>query len=88
MIPLIETKHCNSEEWYDGQITDNMVCAGYAEGGKDSCQVNPPTCFNYCVQDRLSVCLLLIGLREYYWLDLPDKKTKDGSWSNLDPIKF
>ena len=27
---------------------------------------------------------LLAGLCKYYWLDLPEKKSEDGSWSNLD----
>jgi transmembrane serine protease 9 len=29
---------CNSPTAYSGQITDRMVCAGFATGGKDSCQ--------------------------------------------------
>ncbi len=29
---------CNSPTAYSGEITDRMVCAGFATGGKDSCQ--------------------------------------------------
>ena len=39
----------------------------------------------------LSVCpcvCLLSGLRKHYWLELHEKKSKDGSWSDLDPIKL
>uniref|UniRef100_A0A8B9LMG3 trypsin n=1 Tax=Astyanax mexicanus TaxID=7994 RepID=A0A8B9LMG3_ASTMX len=35
-IPIISHEVC--ERSYPGQITNNMVCAGYLEGGKDSCQ--------------------------------------------------
>lgn len=35
-VPVYNQEECNKD--YDGQITDNMVCAGYAAGGKDSCQ--------------------------------------------------
>ena len=34
-----------------------------------------------------AVCLLA-GLCKYFWLDLPEKKSEDGSSSNLDLIKF
>ncbi|XP_072042749.1 LOW QUALITY PROTEIN: trypsin-like [Amphiura filiformis] len=37
-VPVISTETCNGPLWYRGEITDNMICAGYAEGGKDSCQ--------------------------------------------------
>ena len=29
---------CNRQASYDGQITGTMLCAGFAQGGKDSCQ--------------------------------------------------
>lgn len=34
-------EECNTKTKYAGKITDNMLCAGYDEGGKDSCQVWP-----------------------------------------------
>ncbi|MGR9438388.1 serine protease (plasmid) [Rhizobium leguminosarum] len=37
-IPIVSTSICNAPQSYDGQITDQMICAGNAEGGKDSCQ--------------------------------------------------
>lgn len=37
-IPSVSTAICNAPQSYDGQITDQMICAGDAEGGKDSCQ--------------------------------------------------
>uniref|UniRef100_A0A8B9H0R6 trypsin n=1 Tax=Astyanax mexicanus TaxID=7994 RepID=A0A8B9H0R6_ASTMX len=36
-IPIISTTDC--ENSYPGMITNTMFCAGYLEGGKDSCQV-------------------------------------------------
>ncbi|NXO47620.1 TRY1 protein, partial [Aramus guarauna] len=34
--PVLSNKECNSA--YPGEITDNMICVGFMEGGKDSCQ--------------------------------------------------
>lgn len=35
-VPMVSNSICNKA--YQGQITDRMICAGYANGGKDSCQ--------------------------------------------------
>jgi len=39
MVSLIETSVCNSVYIYDGLVLPTMVCAGYLQGGIDSCQV-------------------------------------------------
>lgn len=38
-VLLIERSTCNSVYVYDGMVLPTMVCAGYLEGGIDSCQV-------------------------------------------------
>jgi len=40
MLPIIDREVCNQPNWYNGAIDDSMVCAGYAEGGRDTCQVS------------------------------------------------
>lgn len=37
-VPVVSRIQCNEPNWYAGQLTDNMICAGYPEGRKDSCQ--------------------------------------------------
>lgn len=38
-LPIVSTEKCNSSESFNGQITENMLCAGYSMGGKDACKV-------------------------------------------------
>jgi len=37
-LPIIANSTCNDASHYNGQITANMLCAGYDAGGHDSCQ--------------------------------------------------
>lgn len=40
-VKLIDYRICNSNDVYEGYLTPRMMCAGYLEGGRDSCQVSP-----------------------------------------------
>lgn len=35
-VPIVSNEVCNQA--YPGEITENMICAGFEQGGKDSCQ--------------------------------------------------
>ncbi len=36
VVPLVDRAKCN--EAYEHEVTENMICGGYPEGGRDSCQ--------------------------------------------------
>lgn len=36
-LPIVSNETCNEPESYGGLITDNMLCAGYPQGGADAC---------------------------------------------------
>ena len=38
-VPVTGNRNCFCKYNPSGTITDNMICAGRDEGGKDSCQV-------------------------------------------------
>ena len=37
-LPLVTHEECNAPASYDGEVKDHMICAGFKQGGKDSCQ--------------------------------------------------
>ncbi len=37
-VPIVDYALCNSSISYDGELTENMQCAGYMTGGTDACQ--------------------------------------------------
>jgi secreted trypsin-like serine protease len=37
-LPIVDRAVCNGPDSYNGQIDKTMICAGYQEGGKDTCQ--------------------------------------------------
>ena len=38
LVPIIEYDTCNAPNAYNGDITTNMLCAGYIDGRRDGCQ--------------------------------------------------
>jgi hypothetical protein len=39
-VPIMSNKECRMTTYGQKRITDNMMCAGFPEGKKDSCQVS------------------------------------------------
>lgn len=37
VVPIIAQTQCSQRSFYGSFLTDNMLCAGYAQGGKDAC---------------------------------------------------
>ncbi|KAK8396600.1 hypothetical protein O3P69_004940 [Scylla paramamosain] len=37
-VPTMSNSQCKATSYSSSSITDNMICAGLSQGGKDSCQ--------------------------------------------------
>jgi len=44
-VPVMSLQDCRNTSYNARMISDNMLCAGYLEGQKDSCQVMLTTIF-------------------------------------------
>jgi hypothetical protein len=40
-VQLIDSRRCNAEDAYQGEVSEKMLCAGIPDGGVDTCQVGP-----------------------------------------------
>ena len=38
VVPIVSNETCNTPASYEGYITANMLCAGFQQGGKDTCE--------------------------------------------------
>ena len=36
-VEILDHETCNSNDWYNGAVSEGMICAGFVEGGRDSC---------------------------------------------------
>lgn len=52
--PILSDSSCKTS--YPGQITSNMFCAGFLEGGKDSCQVAAQLSDTISISQRTNLC--------------------------------
>lgn len=51
-LPIITKEDCIAKQSYDRYyhlVNDNMICAGYKEGGIDACSVSVPYSSCYCL---------------------------------------
>lgn len=61
--PILSDSSCKNS--YPGQITSNMFCAGFLEGGKDSCQVLAQTV------NAILLTVLILNFRELLLTSCP-----------------
>lgn len=60
-VPIMSNKECKNSSYGSSRITENMMCAGYPEGKKDSCQVYQL----HCLYNNFNYLNYLISMEEF-----------------------
>lgn len=54
IVPIQSNKECRESGYGATRITDNMLCAGFKEGKKDSCQVlNENSLLHFQIENKI-----------------------------------
>ena len=53
-VPVMSTDQCRNLNYKPGEVTDNMMCAGYLDGRVDACQVSH-------VYTNMETCLQIVS---------------------------
>ncbi len=62
-VPAVSNRICNQPIAYGGSVTKRMLCAGFAAGGKDSCQGEVVVrCLETTTQLLARLCNLALSL--------------------------
>lgn len=54
VVPILSNSECRKSGYGSSRITDNMMCAGFKDGEKDSCQVGH---FGFNQSQHLKNCI-------------------------------
>ena len=67
-VPLVPAEACNSKDAYGDQANDGMICAGYMDGGTDSCKGDsggPLACNIDGNQQKSNLLRIFVFLKKY-----------------------
>lgn len=70
-VPVWSREECKSAGYGSKRITENMICSGYAEGGKDACQVS--IALQFCINSSITY-------KNYFPRVIPV-----AVWASMDP---
>lgn len=69
-VPIMTNQQCKKSAYRATRITDNMMCAGYSEGGRDACQVRiiAISAWSYVLT---AFIFFRVTVEDHFWLEMP-----------------